>query len=467
MQLTLSAIIEEARQSLKVSVPLIASEIIFALSGFFATIMIAGLDQEILAAHAIVWSIYLPIIVFSMGILFSVSILVSQSFGARDNKSIRVGFMQGLLLGLLSSPLSMFVIWICPEILAWTGQDAAIIELARPAFRTLIWTVLPLNIMIVIEHFFMGINKAYLVTAMSIIIVPIEIFFFYIFIFGKFGFPSLGLSGIGYGLTISYCLITIPFLFYIFSSKKFKIYELWINWRRINTKILFELIKLGLPLGFMFTMETGLFAVVATMMGKLGTHVLAAYQIAYQYLMIALVVLFALIQATTVRVGTEVGKNNRLSLRLAAAINMAIGIIFMLGFSFIYTYFPKSAISLDIDVNSPHTVELVSEASKFLSVVGVLILVECVRLISVGALRGLKDIKFPLFISFIGFWCVAFPAAYMFGFWFRLGGIGIWWGATTGLATSASILFVRFNRISKHINLEKLVTKADGVPSTH
>jgi multidrug resistance protein, MATE family len=451
----------EIRQFFKLAVPLIASEVIFALSGFFATVMIADLGNEALAAHAIVWNIYLTLILFFIGILFSISILVSQSFGAKDSASIKICFNQGILLAIISTPIMIAIMKFCPLILVWTNQDSTIIKLATPAFNSFLWTILPLTILIVLEQFFIGINKAYLVTAVSILSVPIQLFFFYVLLFGKFGFPKLGLASIGYGLAISHYLIAIPFLLYLFFSKQFKIYNLFKDWWKINLKFFFELIQLGLPLGIMFAFEVGLFAAIAIMMGKLGTNILAAYQISYQYFMIALVILFGLIQATTVRVGIEVGRNNRRSLRFGVGINIVVGLAIMMCFSCFYIYLPKLAISLDIDINDPQLQELVITASKFLSAVGILILVDCIRLMSTGALRGLKDTKIPTMISFIGFWCIAFPMAYLLGFKFKLGGIGIWWGLIIGLSVSATILFFRFNRMSKHINLEALITKAD------
>jgi MATE family multidrug resistance protein len=462
-RITLSLIANEARLSLKTALPIIAFELIFAFSGFFATAMIAHLGNEALAAHSLVWNIYQTIILFVIGILFSVSILISQSFGAKDHHSIKVCFTQGLLLAIIASPLAMLLVWFSPIVLAYTKQDPFIIELATPALRSLVWTILPLNIMTVTHHFFMGINRAYLVTVLSMLSVPLEIFFFYVFIFGKFGFPKLGLSSVGCGITVAYCLLVLPLLFYIFFSKAFKVYKLFKDLWQIHFKILLELIRLGLPLGVMFFLETGLFAAVAIIMGQLGTNALAAYQISYQYLMISIVILFALIQATTVRVGIEVGKNNRSSIKLAHAINLALGIVLLLGFSFTYIYFPELVISLDLDITAPSSQEVVAEASRFLSAVGILILIDCLRSVSTGALRGLKDTKVPLLINFIGLWCIAFPIAYLLGFHLQFGGTGIWYGIILGLTTSAVILTLRFNHISKRISLGNMVTKASKV----
>lgn len=457
---SLSNILSEFKYSIKLALPLIASEVIYALNGFIATVMVAHLGKEQLAANALVWNIYITVIVFFIGILFSVSIMVAQSFGAKDNHSIGVCFKQGLIMALIFAPFMMLVMWFAPIVLVWTGQDPGVISVAKPFFQALIWSMLPLNMMVVVHQFLIGINKTQIVMLSSILAVPTEIFFYYVFLFGKFGFPKVGLAGIGYGLTASYILVAICLLCYLYFSNHLKIYHLFHRWWSINRKILVELLHIGLPLGFMVCTEVALFAAVAIMMGILGTTALAAYQIAYQYMMVVIVVIFALQQNITVRVGNEVGRNNRNVLKLTTRVNMGMGFGFMLLFSVMYIFFPHLVIGLDVDVHAPHLQGLVKKASTFLAMAGILILVDCFRLIGLGALRGLKDTKVPVFISLFGFWCVAFPCAYLLAFKFKFGGVGIWWGLIIGLFVAGVILFMRFNRLVKSVDLVALVTKA-------
>ena len=462
---SLSNILSEFRYSIKLALPLIAAEVIYALNGFIATVMVAHLGKEQLAANALVWDIYIAVIVFFIGILFSVGIMIAQSFGAKDNHSIGICFKQGLIMALVFAPFMMLIMWLAPVVLVWTGQDPIVINFAKPFFQALIWSMLPLNLIIVIHQLLIGINKTRMVMLSSILAVPIQIFFFYVFLFGKCGLPKSGLAGIGYGLAASHVLEAAYLFCYIYFSSPLKIYHLFHKWWSVNRKILVELIRVGLPLGFMICTEVALFAAVAIMMGILGTTVLAAYQIAYQYLMVIIVIIFALQQNITVRVGNEVGRNNRSALKMTTMVNMGMGFGFMLPFAVIYLFFPHLAIGIDIDIHALHLQELVKKASTFLAMSGILILVDCFRLISVGALRGLKDTKVPVFISLFGFWCIAFPCAYLLAFKFKFDGVGIWWGLIIGLFVAGVILFMRFNRLIKSIrsggfgNKSRITTK--------
>ena len=441
--------------------PLIATEVIYGLSNFIATIMVAHLGQKQLAASALVWSIYLAALLFFIGIFCSVSVMSSQSFGAKDQIGTGICFKQGLIMAIVFALPMMLIILGIPVVLTWAKQDPAVIKYAKPFFYSLIWSILPFNILIVIEHFLIGITKTRLVLFMSILAVPIEVFFYYVFIFGRFGFPKLGIAGVGYGLAVSHFVIATCFVGYLYFSKELRVYSLFKKWWVIEYKFFVEMIRIGLPLGLTWCSELVFFAIVAIMMGTLGVAVLAAYQISYQYLIIALVILFALSHNTAIRIGNEVGRNDRDKIKLAAMVNMMIGFGFVSVFSIFYLFFPKVAIGLDIDINAAHFKDVAVEAMKFFPVVAVLLITECIRLISVGALRGLKDPHFQMVISVFGFWAIAFPSAYLLAFKFKFGGVGIWWGIVIGLFVAGVLLLMRFNRLAKSVDLLSLVTKKE------
>lgn len=454
-----SRIFAELKHSLTLSFPLIASEITFMLSGFAGTVMVAHLGKVELAANALVSGIYMAALLFFFGLFNAVSIMTAQSFGARDDRAIGRIFKQGIIMAILFALPMMLFMWCAPAILVWVGQDPVVIEAARPYFYALIWPALPLNILIVVNQFLMGINRTRLVLLMSVLIVPLDILFFYLFIFGKFGLPKLGLAGIGYSVLVADLLVVIYFICYLVSSQRMRPYRLFERWWQIDRKFLFELIRIGLPLGFIYSIELALFALVAIMMGLLGTNTLAAYQISYQYLMVGLAVIFGLTQAATVRVGNEVGRDNRAALKLAMLVNMGIGFCVILVLCVIYVGFPALAISVDVDIHSIALQPMIKEAERFLAMVGIMLFSDCFRIISLGALRGLKDTKFPLFGSIIGFWCIAFPLSYLLAFRLKWGGVGIWWGLFIGLTIAGIILFVRFNRLVTRADLASMVTK--------
>jgi MATE family multidrug resistance protein len=457
--ISLSNIVTELRKSMRLSLPLVAAQLIYALNGFIATIMIAHMGRDALAASALVWSTFVALVLFFIGILNAVGILVAQSYGAENHEGIEHATAQGFILALLFAIPMMLAMWIAPVILYWTGQSPSVIQLAIPYFHSLGWCMLPLNLLIVMEQFLIGIARTRLVLFMSLIEVPLEIFFFYILLFGKLGMPKLGLPGIGYGITMAIGILVIAIGLFLHFSSNTKKYALFTSCWKINKKYLLELIRVGTPLGGMYCVEVALFATVAFMMGRLGEDVLAAHNIAYQCFVFTLTMIFGISQGATIRVGHEVGRNNKEALKLAAYVNMGIGFSLMLISALLYIGFPQYIIAIDINIHAEKYHMLVHYAATFLFVAGILQLTDCFRLISVGVLRGLKDTKVPMYISMVAFWLIAFPSAYLLGFVCHLGGVGIWWGLVIGLATAAGILLIRFNRLVNKVDLAALLTK--------
>lgn len=453
------SVFAEAFCSLRLALPLVLSQLVYALSGFIATAMVAHLGKVELAANILVWSAFVAIILFFIGILNAVSILVAQSFGAKDHHGIEQATAQGFVLAFLCAIPMMAIIWFIPLLFEVTGQSATIIAIATPYCHTLAWCMLPLNFLITTEQFFIGIARTRLVLFISLIEVPLELICFYILVFGKFGFPKLGLTGIGYGMVIAVSILALVMGLFVHFSTATKRYHLFQHCWQINKKYLSELIRIGTPLGAMYGIEVALFATLAFLMGKFGEDVLAAHQIAYQCFIFTVILIFGIGQGTTVRIGHEVGRNNKDALRFAAYVNLGIGLCLMVVTAIFYFKLPQAIIGLDLNTHLQKNQLIIKYAAGFLSIAAILQLIESVRMIMLSALRGLKDTKFPMYVSFVTFWLIAFPSAYLLAFPWHLGGNGVWWGLVIGIAIAAAILVIRFHRLVDRVDLETLVTK--------
>ncbi|EKE00545.1 MAG: hypothetical protein ACD_21C00331G0011 [uncultured bacterium] len=449
----------ELKKSLRLSLPLIGSQLVYASSGIITTMMIAHLGHKELATNALVWGIYIALISIAFGILSAVSVLVAHSHGINDKRGMRIAVNQGVILAFLFAIPMMLVIWFAPKILYLTNQDPEIIQLAIPYFHSLIWCMLPLNLLLVMEQFLIGASITRLVLFLSFLRVPLEILFFYALFFGRFGAPKLGLVGIGYGMTLSIVVSLVIIFCYLRYSKKTQQYQIFSNFCQFNSKYLYELIKIGWPLGSMYCIEMALFAAIALMMGHFGKDILAAHQIAYQCLVFTLAIIFGISQSTTVRIGNEMGSNNKDTVKLALYVNSGIGFCFMLVVTIIYICFPSNIIALGIDVNSLQNQTLVKYTTLFLLLAGILQLSECFRLISTGALRALKDTKMSMYINLFTFGLMALPSAYLLAFTLNIGAVGIWLGLIISLSIGAIILWLRFKYVVKHTNLKSLITK--------
>ncbi|MEM6362486.1 MAG: MATE family efflux transporter, partial [Bacteroidota bacterium] len=94
-------------------------------------------------------------------------------------------------------------------------------------------------------------------------------------------------------------------------------------------------------------------------------------------------------------------------------------------------------------------VEVVQIASSLVVIAGFFQLSDGIQVVSLGALRGLEDVKVPTLLTFIAYWVIALPIGYLLGFKFDLGAEGIWYGLLIGLTIVAMVMSIRFNKLTK------------------
>lgn len=451
----------EVKENLSLSVPLISSQLIYACSGFIATVMVAHLGEDALAASILVSMVWMCLNMFFFGTLNSISVLVSHQFGAKNNAAISEIMGQAFLLGILTTVCMIVIMLILPHLMQWSNQPANVLQLASSYIYSLIWTIPALVILIICEQFLAGANQAKLVLRVSMLVVPMEILAIYILVFGKLGLPALGLAGVGYGFAISFSITATFLTLYLLKSKKYLHFKIFAGIKHIHLNYLKELLRVGLPMGFMHVIEIGAFAVATFWIGEFSTTLLAAHQIVMQFLSFIITIVFAMSQAVTIRIGYAIGKENLTEIRYAAYVGMVMNFILIFFIMLAFELIPKFFLRLDLDVNNPANALLIHDASVLLSVCGVLLLFDNFRLIGFGALRGLKDTRFPMYVSLFCFWVIGLGLAYLFGFHFSLQGTGIWWGLTAGIAAGAIILFIRFQYLIKRVDLNKIL-KIEG-----
>ncbi len=209
---------------LKLAIPLALTGIVGASTGFFETLFLAKLGQDILAAGALVSWLYGTCAVILIGTLNSINILISHKHGANDQAGISLVARDGLLLSLLLTVPALLLFWNMSPIFLLFGQNPAVVSLAESYLHALAWGVLPNFISIAIFEFIIGLGHTRTIMYFSVFGVTLVIFFSYAFIFGAFGFPALGIAGAGWGMTTSYWIIAIVISVFALTYKDYKHY---------------------------------------------------------------------------------------------------------------------------------------------------------------------------------------------------------------------------------------------------
>jgi len=428
---------------MRLAIPLALTGLLQSGVFFFETLFLARLGPDVLAAGSLVSWLFGTFVVMIFGILSAISILVSHMHGQGDEAGIKQVVRDGFILSILLAIPSVLLFWNMSPLFLLVGQGAGIVAIAQSYLHALTWGLLPDFLMLALLEVIIGLGHARLILMFGILSVSLNIFFSFVLIFGKLGFPALGIAGAGWGMTISYWIMFAFLTAFVLIHKNYRRYFHPL-FKLGKPSYVYELLRVGMPMGVMYCIEVGFFLAVTLIMGSFGSQLLAANQIALQYMGTLMAVIFSIAQAITVRMGHLLGAGDKKSAEEAAYVGIIISTLLMLLVAVFYLVFPQVLISIDFDVHSIENKTIVSFAVQFFAISAVFQVFEATRIALFGALRGLKDTHFTLLTSLVSFWGVALPVGYLLATTGKLGGAGLWWGMVFGAAFSVPLLVWRF-----------------------
>ncbi|WP_127141397.1 MATE family efflux transporter [Flagellimonas marinaquae] len=446
---------KEFAYNLKLSYPVILGMLGHTFVAFADNIMVGQLGTAELAAVSLGNSFVF--IAMSLGIGFSTAItpLVAEADGAKDQAAGKSALKHGLVLCTLLG-LSLFgLILLAKPLMHHMQQPPEVVELALPYLDLVAFSLVPLIIFQAFKQFSEGLSQTKYPMYATILANVVNITLNYLFIFGSFGFPKLGIVGAAIG-TLASRVIMVAFIWYLLKrKKKFESYVTHFNFKEIENRVMKKIISLGFPSALQMFFEVAIFTAAIWLSGVLGKNAQAANQIALNLSSMTFMVGMGLSVAAMVRVGNQKGLRNHKELKriaesiffLTLILEVAFAAIFLLG----RHWFPTIYLDVDDIVNQADNAEVIIIAAELLLVAAFFQISDGLQVVVLGALRGLQDVKIPTFITFVAYWLIGFPISYYLGLHTRFESAGIWIGLLSGLTASAVMLYLRFNFLTKKL----------------
>lgn len=441
----------EIREFLKLALPLASAQVAQALTGFVDTLMMGRLGQDALAAGGLAVMIFMATLMTGVGIVSSVSPLASQAYGAQRPEQVGQVTRQGLWLALLIAVPVVPFIGHLGDTLRSLGQAPEVITLADSYLSIICWACLPALWFAVLRCTITALARTRPIFVIMVGANVLNVLGNYVLAFGKLGFPAMGLQGLAIASALSHSVMCLGLTGYVIYHRRgfLQPYRLFERLLRLRPDVLKQLLCLGLPIGVVMILENGLFTVMTLMVGAIGTHVLAAQQLALQTIVVVFMLPLGMSYAATARVGQWYGRGDWPGVKRAAMVSMSLTVAVMFVFGSVFVLFPTPLIGLYLDVNDPANQAVLQAGIAMLTVAGFGQVVDGVQRTANGVLQGLQDTRVPMVLSFIAYWVVGMASGYWLGFQTPLGGIGIWIGAYLGLATAAISYIWRFRLLLK------------------
>lgn len=433
----------------RLSTPLILSNLLGAASSFIAMYFIAQLDENALAAGALITSSYSLLMMVALSILYSVGILVGQHHGAEKKQEIGRIVYSGMLLALIIGLMVIIALLNITKIFLYFDQPLLASQLAGDYFRGLALGFIPALWMSVYTQLFMGLSKSKVIFFLSLFTVISNVLLSYLFIF-KHGFwGGYGVYGAGLANSITACLALMLQLLYIKTSPDFKPYQLFQR-RSLKASYLKLLYQIGLPISMQYGLELFAFAFVTYLIGTIGTNALAAQQISLQLSLLAIMIVMGFSQAASILSSQAYGQQHLENLQSIRNKALTMGFIAMSIMALFFISNAKWLISFYIDVHLPENESTVSLAVKILSLAALTQIFDAGRNISAGILRGVGDSKSSMKSSFLSCWLIGLPLGSMLAFVNDYGAPGIRFGMMIGIMVGCYQLITHSRMFMHH-----------------
>lgn len=443
----------------KLSLPVMLGMLGHTFVGLLDNVMVGQLGTAELAAVSLGNSFVF--VAMSIGIGFSTAItpLIAESDATNNIEATRSSFKHGLFLCTFLGVLLALIVLILKPLLNHMGQPKEVVALAIPYLQFVAISLVPLIIFQALKQFSDGLFMTKPPMYATILANFINVILNYLLIFGKLGFPKLGIIGAAYGTLVSR-IIMVFYLLYLLKKNTIsnKILE-GIKLFSLQISMLKKILNLGSLTALQMFFEVAIFTSTIWLSGLLGKNPQAANQIAMNLSSMTFMIAIGLSVTAMVRIGNQKGLQNFIELRRIAFSIFFLGILFALIFAILFITLnnglPKIYVDLNDIINYDDNIEVIKIASELLLVAAVFQISDSIQVIVLGALRGLQDFKIPTLLIFVSYWVIGFPISYFLGKETTFKSFGIWLGLLAGLTTASVFLFLRFNYLSKKLIQEK------------
>ena len=429
---------------LRLAGPLIAAQLAHVLMVFTDTVMMGLLGPAQLAAGALGAASYNLVSIFCVGVMAAVGNLVAIRHGAGDAQGVRRMAQAGIWIAVMLALLAGILLWQLTPLLHLAGQQPANILGAMSFLQTLIFALPGYLLFMALRGFTCALGRPGPVLAISIGGALANFVLNYALIKGLFGLPQIGLAGIGLVTAVVMNAMALLLALYIRWQPFYRPWPLLHGLLGTPLSALRENLRLGLPIGGTYVVESSLFFIAALCMGALGSTELAAHQIALQAVYVVFMIPVGLSYAASLRIGQHYGAGRWQAARQTGRLALGLGALCMLGFALLFWLAPHWVIGLFLDAADSANLPVIELAVSLLAIAAWFELFDGLQTIAMGAIRGLKDAKTTLLVGLICYWGIGAPAAWLLAFTLGWGAQGVWWGLAIGLATAALGLTLSF-----------------------
>ncbi len=445
---------------LKLAAPMVVAHISFTIMQFVDRFMVSRLGTEELAAILPAGYVgFLPA-AFAIGVMTSVNTFVSQSLGRGDKKACSNYCWQAIYMGLAYSVVVVAIMWpAAPAIFKMLGHEPAVAVMEVIYLRIMLYVQVLAVFVWASSQFFMGVHRPIVMMYSAIVGQIVNVAANYVLIFGKFGFPAMGIAGAGWGTFIGIAAGSVirmaVFLIGDINTSFQSRHSLNIDFAKMK-----DLLKVGLPAGIGLMVNIALWGVILFgMVGRFGKDALAATSAVLSCVNVSVMPVVGLATALTAAVGKSIGERKKDVAIKQTSVCLRIGLVYMGLIGLCLLIFRNSIMAF---WSSDDTV--IAIGIRIFVLAAIYQVFDAATLIYNGSLRGAGDTLWLATVSAFGVIIVLGAGSLCIIKLFPgLGALGPWTAATLSIITIGLANCWRF-KSNRWMRIELFKRHGAGVP---
>jgi len=427
------------RATLRLGVPVVISQLGQITVGLADSIMIGRLGATELATAAFANTLFSLPLIFGMGFAMSLTPFTGRAWARKDYASIQTLWKNGLLANLLMAFALLLVAAGLYLAMPLMQQPLHLVAPAQSYFLILASSLLPLMVFFSGKQLLEGLSNTRIAMIITLLGNLLNILGNYLLIYGKAGFPELGLNGAGISTLLARLVMAAVMLLLVVRHRALR--QGIRAGLRFSRKEVQRLYRLGLPMGLHLFSESSAFIVSGIMMGWLGETALAAHQIVMSLSTLGFMLYQGIGVSSTIRISQLSAHQQPLLLQAAARASVHIVLLMVLIISLFFLIF-----RVQLPFLFTPEAEVARLATELILILVIYQLFDALQIIFSGILRGLADARIPGLLTIFSYFGVAIPLSYLSAFHLDLGPAGIWLGFPVGLGVCALLFYFRIRK---------------------
>jgi multidrug resistance protein, MATE family len=440
---------QQIKQLFALAIPVSIGQAGNIIANMTDSAMLGKYDALHMLASTLGFEVFIIPFVLFIGITIGMTTIIAKDDGeGKTSNILGSSFVTHFIISAVIAALVYSSIYIL-------HPDPRVVALSKPYVVLMAISIFPIGIFLTMKQFYEGYGLTMAATASSILANLANIGLNYIFIFGHFGCEPMGIVGAGYATLISRGISILFFILFIYLFKKYK-EKITLQEFKVYKRKCIQIVKIGMPIGFQMFIEVTAFTCAGIFIGWIGNAELGAHTIALQYAGLTYLMVTGIGTAATVLAGNYLGEKNRELLHMLIKNVLIIAIFYEVITALIFLLFNNQMPHLFL---ADKETEMIGLAIILLRFAAVFQIPDGIQSTLQGVLRGVQDVKFPMWISIGVHYAITLSCGYVLAFYFHFGIYGMWMGFVLGLSTLALLLYMRLKYVLKKLDSIYFVTQ--------